>query len=56
MMTNDEKKCPLTSMTCWGDSCGIWNGGECGLLTIADKMKSAADELYWTRRFMEDNL
>lgn len=55
-MNQDEKKCPLTKMTCYGDHCGLWHTGECALLTAARKCEDAANDIYWLRRILEDRL
>ena len=52
-MSNDEKKCPLTKMTCWGGECGLWNWGECGLLTLSRKTEEASNELYAIRKELD---
>jgi hypothetical protein len=52
-MSNDEKKCPLTKMTCWGDECGLWNYGECALMTLARKSEDTGIELYTIRKELE---
>jgi hypothetical protein len=28
-MSNDEKMCPLTKMTCYGTECAWWYFGDC---------------------------
>lgn len=53
-MSNDEKMCPLTKMTCYGNECGMWNSGECAVRTLARKAESASDELYYIRKDLND--
>lgn len=55
-MSNDEKKCPLTKMTCYGHECGMWDGRECGLLSIAEEANLIRHELTFIRKEMENGL
>lgn len=38
-MSNDEKMCPLTKMTCYGKECGWWrHTGGCAISTITSSI------------------
>ena len=48
-MSNDEKMCPLTKMTCYGKECAWWRLGECAVM-------DAALELYGIRHALEEQM
>ena len=54
-MKNDEKKCPLTKMTCYGEECGWWWANECAVNTLANAVQETANESYIIRRALEDS-
>ena len=51
-MNNDEKKCPLTQLICYGERCGMWHDGKCAAVVLAEAMS----DIYWVRRTLEDRL
>ena len=53
-MKNDEKKCPLTKMTCYGEECGWWRESECAVKSLACAARVNADETYTIRRILGD--
>lgn len=55
-MMDDEKKCPLTKMTCYGAECALWCFGECGLALQARKIDDMTNDLYLIRKALEENL
>lgn len=55
-MSNTDKACPLTGLTCCGEDCAIWVEGECALALQARKTEEAANDLYRLRRHLEENL
>lgn len=48
-MSNDEKMCPLTKMTCYGAACGWWNTTSCAVIGIARDLNSVGKELFQAR-------
>lgn len=59
---NDEKMCPLTKMTCYGENCAWWrHPGCCAISTIASSLHGCdleigrvTDELYLTRHSISE--
>ena len=49
-MMDDEKKCPLTKMTCYGAECAMWYFGECAMISMTNRGQNVADELYYIRK------
>lgn len=52
-MRNDEKRCPLTKMICYGEECAWWYFGECALVSMTNRAQNIADELYYIRKDRE---
>jgi hypothetical protein len=50
---NDEKRCPLTKMTCYGKECAWWYFGECAMVSLINHAQNVADELYYIRKDRE---
>lgn len=48
-MSNDEKMCPLTKMTCYGGECGWWNVTDCAVISAVRSLNSAGMELFHLR-------
>ena len=52
-MSNDEKMCPLTKMTCYGKECAWWYFGDCAVATLAAKTEEYTNEMYFVRKELE---
>lgn len=48
-MKNDEKKCPLTGMTCYGDECAWWHITDCAAIGVLRNLNSISMELFHAR-------
>lgn len=53
-MSNDEKMCPLTKMTCYGTTCGWWYFGDCAMVDLVKRGQNTSDELYYIRKELEN--
>ena len=54
-MKNDEKKCPLTKMTCYGEECGMWADGKCAATALAETALEIKQDVFWIRKAVEEN-
>ena len=48
-MKNDEKFCPLCSMTCKGEECGWWHITNCAVIDAVRCLNSTNMELFHLR-------
>ena len=48
-MSNDEKMCPMTKMTCYGAECGMWHIADCAVISAARNLNSIGLELFHLR-------
>jgi len=53
-MKHEFKRCPLTTLFCYGDECALFNHGECAVLTLATKAEELTGDLYLIRREFEN--
>ena len=48
-MKNDEKMCPLTKMTCYGENCAWWHITDCAAIAVVRNLNSIGMELFHAR-------
>lgn len=48
-MMNDEKKCPLTKMTCYGKECAWWHLTNCAVISLVSKLHVIGMEQFQIR-------
>ena len=51
-MMNDEKKCPITKMTCYGEECAMWYDKDrrCSVPAICSVLIGVDNDIYELRR------
>ena len=48
-MSNDEKMCPLTKMTCYGTECAWWRVMDCAVTNAVRELNYTSMELFHIR-------
>lgn len=48
-MSNDEKMCPLTKMTCYGKECAWWRVTDCAVIGAVRELNYTSMELFHIR-------